>query len=133
MKWGWYSVTADRLRIAHAVYATPDGAGELRCTLVTDSSESSGSRWQDIICLGPLGVFLRDEPGVTYSNEPERTIETLRDLWSAAARSKSFEAVEIARRLSESIIYAAPEHRNEKATNAREWLANLRKAEEGAL
>ena len=58
-KYGWFSQKAKDTGFHTVVYATPAG-GEVEILTVTESDTEHGCGWDDIVCVGELGRWLRD-------------------------------------------------------------------------
>ena len=58
-KYGWYSAKHAALGGSTAIYTRPDGS-EVEVSFVTLDANSSGTKWDDIQCVGPVVKFICD-------------------------------------------------------------------------
>ena len=70
---GWYSAAADR-KYGHCIYTTPDGL-EIKITEVISEGKAPMSKWNDLICVGPVDKCIK-----TMKVDFNRSVEELLDL-----------------------------------------------------
>lgn len=67
---GWYSAASDR-KFGHCIYTTPDGL-EIKITEVISEGKPPMSKWNDLICVGPVDKCIK-----TLNVDFNRSVEEL--------------------------------------------------------